>query len=139
LGSKRGLDIALDPVGGKATTAARKLLNPLGRLVFYGMSDAMPGRKRSWLKAAWTKFRTPSIHPLSLVVPNQGVFGIHLLYLKDKEAMMGPALEEIFTGVVEGRWRSIMDRTFPLTRDGAVEAHQFLHDRKNLGKVVLEG
>lgn len=138
LDGKKALDIALDPVGGKATAAARTLLAPLGRLVFYGMSDAMPGRKRSWLKAAWARFRTPSIHPLSLVVPNQGVFGIHLLYLKDKEAMMGPALEEIFTGIVDGRWKTVMDRTFPLTRDGAVEAHQFLHDRKNLGKVVLE-
>jgi len=138
LGGKRGLDIALDPVGGKATTAARRLLNPLGRLVFYGMSEALPGRKRSWLKAAWARYKTSSIHPLSLVVPNQGIFGIHLLYLKDKEAMMGPALEEIYRGVLDGRWRPIMDRTFPLGRDGAVEAHRFLHDRKNLGKVVLK-
>ena len=139
LGGKRGLDIALDPVGGKATAAARRLLNPLGRLVFYGMSEALPGRKRSWLKAAWARFQTSSIHPLSLVVPNQGVFGIHLLYLKEKEALMGPALEEIYAGVVEGRWKSVMDRTFSLDRGGAVEAHRYLHDRKNLGKVVLEG
>ncbi len=138
LGRKRGLDIALDPVGGKATAAARKLLNPLGRLVFYGMSEAMPGRKRSWLKAAWARFQTSSIHPLSLVMPNQGIFGIHLLYLQEKEAMMGPALEEIFGGVVDGRWKPVMDRTFPLDQNGAVEAHRYLHDRKNLGKVVLE-
>ena len=138
LGRTRGLDIALDPVGGKATAAARKLLNPLGRLVFYGMSEALPGRKRSWLKAAWARFQTSSIHPLSLVVPNQGIFGIHLLYLKEKEALMGPALEEIYAGVVEGRWKSVMDRTFPLDRSGAVGAHRYLHDRKNLGKVVLE-
>jgi NADPH:quinone reductase-like Zn-dependent oxidoreductase len=137
LGRKRGLDMALDPVGGRATRAARKLLNPLGRLVFYGMSDALPGRKRSWLKAAWARFRTPSIHPLSLVVPNQGIFGVHLLHLKEKEAMMAPAMEAIFAGVEEGRWKPIMDRTFPLDRDGAVEAHRFLHDRMNLGKVVL--
>jgi NADPH:quinone reductase-like Zn-dependent oxidoreductase len=138
LGGKRGLDIALDPVGGKATAAARKLLNPLGRLVFYGMSEAMPGNKRSWVKAAMARFRTPSIHPLSLVMPNQGVFGVHLLYLKEKEAMMGPALEEIFQGVVDGRWRPILDRAFRLDGDGAVEAHRHLHERKNLGKVVLE-
>jgi len=138
LGGKRGLDIALDPVGGKATVAARKLLNPLGRLVFYGMSEAMPGNKRNWLKVAMARFQTPSIHPLSLVMPNQGVFGVHLLYLKEKEALMGPALEEIFQGVVDGRWKPILDRVFPLDGDGAVEAHRHLHDRKNLGKVVLE-
>jgi NADPH:quinone reductase-like Zn-dependent oxidoreductase len=138
LGSGKGLDIVLDPVGGEATTSARKLLNPLGRLVFYGMSQAMPGNKRSWLKAAWARFKTPSIHPLSLVVPNQGVFGVHLLYLKEKDALLPPAMEEVFQGIVAGRWKPILDRTFPLTRDGAVEAHRFLHDRKNLGKVVLE-
>ena len=137
LGRKRGLDIALDPVGGKATAAARALLNPLGRLVFFGMSEAMPGRKRSWPRAILAKLRTPSIHPLSLVVPNQGVFGIHLLYLKEKEALLGPALEEIFGGVLAGRWKPVMDRTFPLDQDGAVEAHRYLHDRGNLGKVVL--
>jgi NADPH:quinone reductase-like Zn-dependent oxidoreductase len=138
LGEKRGLDIALDPVGGKATAAARKLLNPLGRLVFYGMSEAMPGSKRSWLKAAMARFQTRSIHPISLVMPNQGVFGVHLLYLKEKETIMRPALEEIFKGVVDGRWKPILDRVFPLDGDGAVEAHRHLHDRKNLGKVVLE-
>ncbi len=138
LGEGGGLDLALDPVGGRATKSIRKLLNPLGRIVFYGMSEAMPGRKRSWPRAALAKMRTGSIHPLSLVVPNQGVFGVHLLYLKEKESLMRPALEEIFAGVVDERWKPIMDRTFPLTSTGAAEAHQYLHDRKNLGKVVLE-
>jgi NADPH:quinone reductase-like Zn-dependent oxidoreductase len=138
LGRKRGLDIALDPVGGKATTACRKLLNPLGRVVFYGMSEAMPGRKRSWIKAALAKRRTGSIHPLSLVAPNQGVFGVHLLHLKEKESIMRPAMKEIYAGIEEGRWKPILDRAFPLTKEGAVEAHHYLHGRKNLGKVVLE-
>jgi NADPH:quinone reductase-like Zn-dependent oxidoreductase len=66
------------------------------------------------------------------------VFGIHLLYLKEKESLLAPALEEIFQGIVEGRWKPILDRAFPLNRNGAVEAHRFLHERRNLGKVVLE-
>ncbi len=138
LGEERRLDIALDPVGGKATQSCRRMLGPLGRLVFYGMSEALPARKRSWLRALLARMRTPSIHPLSLVGKNQGVFGVHLLYLKEKEALLRPALEEIFSGMLDGRWTPVMDRSFPLTRDGAVEAHHFLHDRKNLGKVVLE-
>jgi len=137
LGEERCLDIALDPVGGAATRACRRMLGPLGRLVFYGMSDALPNRKRSWLKALLARIRTPSIHPLSLVAKNQGIFGIHLLHLKEKEALLEPAMEEIFAGITEGRWKPIMDRSFPLNREGAVEAHKFLHDRRNLGKVVL--
>lgn len=138
LGDRRILDIGLDPVGGKATRSVLSLLAPLGRLVFYGMSEALPGIRRNWLKAAWARFKTPSIHPLSLVAKNQGVFGIHLLYLKEKEELLGPALAEIYRGVVEGRWRPVLDRSYPLTRQGAVEAHRYLHDRRNLGKVVLE-
>jgi NADPH:quinone reductase-like Zn-dependent oxidoreductase len=138
LNGKRTLDLALDPVGGRGTRACRELLAPLGRLVFYGMSQALPARKRSWLRAILARLRTPSVHPLSLVGRNQGVFGIHLLHLKEKERLLGPALSEIHGGMEAGRWRPIMDRTFPLTRDGAVAAHHFLHDRKNLGKVVLE-
>lgn len=138
LGGRPGLDIALDPVGGRGTAACRRLLNPLGRIVFYGMSEAIPGQKRSWFRAALARLRTPSVHPLSLVVPNQGIFGIHLLHLKEKEALLRPALAQIFSGVEEGRWRPVLDRTFPLTREGAVEAHRYLHARRNLGKVVLE-
>jgi NADPH:quinone reductase-like Zn-dependent oxidoreductase len=138
LGGAPALDIALDPVGGKATHACKALLGPLGRLVFYGMSEAMPGKKRSWIRAAVARFRTPSVHPLSLVMKNQGVFGIHLLHLGAKEERMRPALAEIFEGIQGRRWKSVLDRSFPLTRDGAVEAHRYLHARKNLGKVVLE-
>jgi D-arabinose 1-dehydrogenase-like Zn-dependent alcohol dehydrogenase len=37
-----------------------------------------------------------------------------------------------------GDLKPVIDRTFPLTQVGAVEAHHYLHARKNTGKVVLE-
>jgi NADPH:quinone reductase-like Zn-dependent oxidoreductase len=132
-----GLDVALDPIGGRATASCRRLLGPLGRIIFYGLSEAMPGLNRDWLRAAWAWLRTPRIHPLSLVEPNAGIFGIHLLHLGEKEAVLRPALAEIFGAVEAHEVRPVLDRTFPLTRDGAVEAHRYLHERKNLGKVVL--
>ena len=138
LGS-RGVDIALDPVGGEATAHCRRLLAPLGRLVFYGLSRAMPGRRRNWLSAALGWLRTPRFHPLSLIEPNIGVLGVHLLHLHGKEPMLAAALQQIFAGVARGELHPVVDRAFPLTRDGAVEAHRYLHDRRNLGKVVLDG
>lgn len=134
----RGVDIALDPVGGQATASCRRLLAPLGRLVFFGMSNAMPGNKLARLRALRAWLRTPRFHPLSLVEPNIGVFGIHLLHLGAKQPILGRALGEIFQRVVDGDLRPVVDRTFALDRDGAVEAHAYLHARKNLGKVVLE-
>ena len=138
LAGPRGVDVALDPVGGRATASCRRLLAPLGRLVFYGMSDAVPGVRRNWARAALAWLRTPRLHPLALVEPNLGVFGIHLLHLVQKEGLLRPALEEIFRGVAAREWRPIVDRTFPLDRDGAVAAHRWLHARRAIGKVVLE-
>jgi len=133
----RGIDCALDALGGPATAACRRLLAPLGRLVFYGMSAGMPERKRSWPKAALAYVRTPRFHPLDLVEPSIGLFGIHLLHLQAKETVMQQAMHAIYDGVASGELRPILDRTFPLTRDGAVAAHNYLHGRGNIGKVVL--
>ena len=55
----------------------------------------------------------------------------------DKETVLQPAMEQIFQGVSTGELQAVLDKVFRLDRDGAVEAHQYLHDRKNLGKVVL--
>ncbi len=133
----RGIDLALDPVGGRATAACRRLLAPLGRLVFYGLSDAVPHSRRSWIRAARAWLSTPRFHPLSLVEPNVGVLGVHLLHLGAKEGILRPALAEVFRAVVEGELRPVVDRVFSFDRDGAAEAHTYLHERRNLGKVVL--
>ncbi len=133
----RGVDLALDSVGGRATAACRRLLAPLGRLVFYGLSDVMPRRRRSWFRAARALLRTPLIHPLSLIQPNIGVFGVHLLHLKSKEPVLRSSLETIFQAVEAAELRPVIDRSFPLDRAGAVEAHKYIHARQNLGKVLL--
>ncbi len=133
----RRLDVALDAVGGPATAACRRLLAPLGRVVFYGLSEAMPGDHRSWLRAARAWLQTPRFHPLSLIQPNIGFSGIHLLHLQDREALLRPALTELFRAVEARELRPVLDRAFPLTREGAVAAHRYLHERRNLGKVVL--
>ena len=134
----RGIDIALDPVGGSATKACRDLLGPLGRLVFYGMSQALPGRRRRWFSAARAWFKTQRFHPAHLAEPNIGIWGVHLLHLgrKEREVLM-PVAAEIFRQVLAGDIRPIIDSVFPLDREGAVAAHTRLHDRANIGKVVL--
>lgn len=134
----RGVHVALDAVGGSATASCRRLLAPLGRLVFYGMSAAMPGGRRSWPRAAMAWLRTPRFHPLSLIQPGIGVFGVHLLHLHAREEILREHLERILAHVASGELRAVVDRTFPLTRDGAIEAHRYIHERRNLGKVVLE-
>jgi NADPH:quinone reductase-like Zn-dependent oxidoreductase len=78
------------------------------------------------------------VHPTQLVEPNIGVFGVHLLHLGHRPVdVLAPALEEIFRRVTVGELAPVIDSTFSLDRAGAVEAHAYLHARRNLGKVVL--
>jgi len=133
----RELDVALDATGGEATAACRRLLAPLGRLVFYGMSSALPTSRKNWPRAAVAWLKTPRIHPMDLVQPCIGIFGVHLLHLQEREDLLLPGLEEIYRGIETGELRPILDSTYPLTRDGAVRAHEYIHARRNRGKVVL--
>lgn len=131
------IDIALDPVGGAATASCRRMMAPMGRLVFYGMSGGLRGRRRNWLAAAWTWLRTPRFHPLSLVQPNLSISGVHLLHLSKREGLLRQAMEEMLPRFRSGDLRPIVDSTFSLDREGAVRAHERIHSRENLGKVVL--
>jgi NADPH:quinone reductase-like Zn-dependent oxidoreductase len=45
---RRGVDVVLDPVGGRSFRLSYQLLAPLGRLVIYGVSAIAPGERRSW-------------------------------------------------------------------------------------------
>lgn len=132
-----GLDVALDAIGGRATATCRRLLGPLGRLVFYGMSDAMPRGSRQLFAMAKAWLKTPRFHPLALIEPNLSVSGIHLLHLQRKEDLLRPALAEIYRAVASGELTPIVDRVFPLDRSGAIAAHEHLHARRVIGKVVL--
>src|SRR4029077_2112168 len=59
----RGVDVILDPIGGRSFTTSYRMLAPLGRLVIFGLSSAAPGERRRWWPAlrAWTA--TPRFDP----------------------------------------------------------------------------
>ncbi len=54
-----------------------------------------------------------------------------------REEILRDRLEKIYALVTAGRIRPLVDRTFPLDRVGAVAAHEYLHGRQVIGKVIL--
>ncbi|MDH3285235.1 MAG: zinc-binding dehydrogenase, partial [Acidobacteriota bacterium] len=136
---ERGLDLVLDAVGGDTLRRGYELLAPLGRLVSYGLSDAVAGPRRSLRKAASAWWKTPRFSPLSLIERNVGVWGFHLALLRGREDRIAAAMREVVERVEAGRLKPVIARTFPLTARGAADAHRFIHERRNIGKVLLEG
>ena len=131
----RGVDIVLDPIGGKNLRASYKLLAPLGRVVTYGASDALPGSRRRIFQVLRAFFLMPIFHPLSLLHDNRSVHGLHLGRLFDEAPKLTKLMEYILEQLEAGSLQPIVGRTFPF--DEVAEAHQFMHDRKNIGKVLL--
>lgn len=131
----RGVDVILDPIGGKSFLDSYRMLAPLGRLIMFGLSAAAPGEKRNW----WHAFRawraTPRFSPLSMINRNRGVFGLHVGHLWEENAQLVPLMQMLMGEFRAGRLKPVVAKTFPLDR--AADAHRFIQSRSNVGKVVL--
>lgn len=131
----RGVDVVMDPLGGNNLRASYKLLAPLGRVVTYGASDALPGARRKVFQVLRAFLFMPIFHPLSLMHDNRSVHGLHLGRLFGEVPKLTKLMTYILEQIAAGNLKPIVGRTFPFEK--AAEAHQFMHDRENIGKVVL--
>jgi NADPH:quinone reductase-like Zn-dependent oxidoreductase len=66
---------------------------------------------------------------------NRGVQGVNLGHLWREQARLREALEQIVSLVADGTFAPVVDRAFPF--DQAGEAHAWIQDRRNFGKVLL--
>jgi NADPH:quinone reductase-like Zn-dependent oxidoreductase len=135
LTSNRGIDVVLDPLGGKSFATSYRLLAPLGRLIIYGVSSMSRGERRNWWHAARAIMQMPTFRPLSLINANRGVFGLNLGHLWDERRPLAAAMQMLLEELSVGRLKPVVAKTFPL--DDAAEAHRYLQSRLNIGKVVL--
>ncbi len=126
-------DAILDPTGASALGRDFGLLAPGGRIVLYGASEFVRGRKRNLLSTAWRYVRRPKIDPYELANLSRGIFGLNMLTYGPEGTRR--AMARILEGAREDWIKPHVGATFPLER--AAEAHAFVQDRKNIGKVVL--
>jgi NADPH:quinone reductase-like Zn-dependent oxidoreductase len=131
-----GIEMVMDPIGGKSLTRGQKCLGPTGRLVIYGLSEAAgSGGKRNLLRGAKALLQSPRFHPLKLMAQNLTVIGVSLGVMDSRGALLRSELDELFRMYSAGKIKPVIGKTFPL--DQAAAAHQYIHDRKNIGKVIL--
>lgn len=130
-----GVHLILDPIGGRSVRAGYRLLSPLGKIVCYGISSSVKGGRRSILSLLGTVLSMPRPHPVSLMNENRGILGLNLGHLWSEIS----ALEEIAERLLElyegGHVKPVIAEVFPFSR--AAEAHRYVHERKNIGKVLL--
>jgi synaptic vesicle membrane protein VAT-1 len=131
-----GIEMVMDPIGGKSLSRSAECLGPMGRLIVYGFSAAAgPEGKKSLFRAGRALFTTPRFHPLKLMRDNVAVIGVSLGTLGSRGAAVRQEMEEIFSLYAAGKIKPTIGKMFPLTE--AAAAHRYIQDRKNIGKVIL--
>jgi NADPH:quinone reductase-like Zn-dependent oxidoreductase len=131
----RGVDIALDAVGGESFRKSYKCLADLGRLFIFGASSLAPGTRRSWVSALTGLSKMGSFKPLQLMRHNKGVYGVNLGHLWHQREELAAMLSEILGRFADGTFTPVVDRSFPFAE--AAAAHRYIQERKNFGKVIL--
>jgi NADPH:quinone reductase-like Zn-dependent oxidoreductase len=131
-----GIEMAMDAIGGKSFAESERCLGPTGRLVVYGFSAAAgPDGKRSWLRGLRALLQTPRFHPLKLMSLNHAIIGVSLGRMQSRNAVLRSELDELFRMYTAGKIKPVIGKSFPLAE--AAAAHRYIHERKNIGKVVL--
>ena len=135
----QGFDLILDPIGGESWERGFELLGPAGRMVMFGFSTAFDSGKKlgklAFLKAMtsvpWRRFL-----PFALIDKNQGVLGLNAGHLWGHPEEVRRWIDRLLVLYTEGHLKPEVDRVFPLSAAG--EAHAYLEERKNRGKVLLK-
>jgi NADPH:quinone reductase-like Zn-dependent oxidoreductase len=134
-GEDQPLDLVMDAIGGSSFRKSWSLLGAGGRLVCFGASSVMQGDKRSVRALARSLATTPVFHPLSMMRSSRSVIGLNMLRLWDAKGSFDEYLAPLREGIASGKLRPVVAEAFPLER--AADAHRFLAERRNIGKVVL--
>ncbi len=135
-----GIDLAIDALGPASFRKDYRLLRSGGKLVMFGLSEAQPGGARS-IAATLRSLATmplatmPWWKSLNLMNENKGVFGLNMLSWWDREGDLDRVTEPLVADLEAGRLEPVVAASFGFDEAGA--AHEFIGQRRNVGKVVL--
>ncbi len=115
----RGVNVALEMVGGDVFNKTVKCLATFGRLVIFGAASGEQSR----------------FYPFSLMARNQSVIGFFLPQIMKKPELLQPSLVELLTYLSAGKLKLTIGGVFPL--EEAAKVHTLLQSRKTQGKLIL--
>ena len=135
-----GVDLVIDALGPTSFRKDYRLLRSGGRLVMYGISENSKRGRRdiaATLKslAAMPTATMPWWKSLMMMNENRGVFGLNMLKWWDEEGDLDRVVEPLMNDLQAGRLEPVVAEAFPFERAG--EAHEFIAERRNVGKVLL--
>jgi NADPH:quinone reductase-like Zn-dependent oxidoreductase len=135
-----GVDVVMDAIGPSSFRKSYRSLRQGGRLIMYGASELSTGETRDLKAVAQGLLKMPLAtmpwwQSLGVMNENKGVFGLNMLKWWDAEGSLERMIEPLAPLLENGAIDPVVAEAFPFDR--AAEAHRFIAERKNVGKVVL--
>jgi NADPH:quinone reductase-like Zn-dependent oxidoreductase len=135
-----GVDVIMDAIGPSSFRKSYRALRQGGRLIMFGLSEVQTGDRRDIPAVLKGLVRMPLAtlpwwKSLSVMNENKGVFGLNMLRWWDREGSLDRVLEPLLGDLAAGRLAPVVAETFPFDR--AADAHRYIAEGKNVGKVVL--
>jgi NADPH:quinone reductase-like Zn-dependent oxidoreductase len=136
-----GVDVIMDALGPTSFRKDYRLLRQGGRLIMYGASELqtgkgkrdIPGMVRSLARMPLATM--PWWRSVGVMNENKGVFGLNMLSWWDREGQLDRVTEPLMAAFERGELKPVVAEAFPFDR--APDAHRFIEERRNIGKVVL--
>ena len=101
----------------------------------FGASAVSGGEKRSIPRALKTLAQMPRFKPVQMMSDSKSVIGLNMLRLLDSRGSLDEFVEPLRKWTESGELRPVVVKAFPIEQ--APDAHRFIQERKNVGKVVL--
>jgi NADPH:quinone reductase-like Zn-dependent oxidoreductase len=137
-GWERGLpklDLVMDALGGASFRRSYRLLRTGGRLVCFGASGVVSGERRNLLAAAKTALQMPRFNVIKQMSDSKSVIGLNVLSIWDEFQSADRWTKPLSELLADGTIQPVLAEAFAFAR--APEAHRFISERRNIGKVVL--
>ncbi|XP_019881754.2 synaptic vesicle membrane protein VAT-1 homolog-like [Aethina tumida] len=137
--SPDGVDIVLDCLCGEECNKGYTILKPMGRYILYGSSNVVTGETKSFFSVARSWWQVDKVSPLKLFDENRTLSGFNLrrlMYAQNGADYVQNTVQKVFKLFQEGKIKPLLDSTWAL--EDVAEAMQKMHDRKNVGKIILD-
>ncbi|XP_014888749.1 synaptic vesicle membrane protein VAT-1 homolog-like [Poecilia latipinna] len=137
--SPDGVDIVLDCLCGENTGKSLSLLKPLGTYILYGASNMVTGETKSFFSFAKSWWQVEKVNPVKLYEENKVIAGFSLLNLLFKQGgcnLVKSAMDKLLILYEQKKIRPVVDSLWAL--EEVKEAMQRIHDRGNIGKLILD-
>jgi NADPH:quinone reductase-like Zn-dependent oxidoreductase len=130
-----GVDLVLDPLGGRDWKRGLGLLRPVGHLIAYGFANLSAGERRSLPRLAAQLSGVPLLTPYGMMNLNRTVSGVNLGHLWGRADLLREELVALLDLWRGGAIKPRVDGVYPF--EEAAAAHRRIGERRNVGKIVL--